>query len=507
MATRNPTKPGDDRQVLIPAVAYVRCSTDQQIDASIPAQKASIEKWATDNGYAIQRWYVDEGISGWKEDREQFQQLITDLEKRHDFQAVLCWHTNRFSRFPVLEANHYWYLLDRAGVHLATVLQGRQDWADIGSWLKASIEQHGDAQHRIKLSADVKRGKRTKAQRGEWQGRIPFGYVVADGRLQLGDPLHIEIVRRIIREYLEGRSIRGIAAGLNADGYGTLAGNSKGWSISAVHSKLTNITYTGLYRWQEVEIPGNHPAIITPADFAQVQLYLDERKRRTTPHLNGGIFLFTGLVRCGKCDSAMTGSLDRQNIYYRCANSKMKGLCTPNSFRQDEMLACVVDTIEAYWMDSETVKRLRQALRDLMEAEHPKVNAKQIESQLAALDARLAKAKRRLVEVDTDMLALVQEQIRALQGQHEQLATALRAASTPRSALYDDADRRIQTALELFSHLRGVLESADPVHQREVMRQTVSRIESWSERTPPKNHYRLDHGNIDLRTNNLFGSS
>ena len=66
---------------LVPAVAYVRCSSDAQVDASIPAQRASIEKYASDNGYRIVRWYVDEGISGWKDTREEFQRLIGDCPR------------------------------------------------------------------------------------------------------------------------------------------------------------------------------------------------------------------------------------------------------------------------------------------------------------------------------------------------------------------------------------------------------------------------------------------
>ena len=68
---------------------------------------------------------------------------MIDDANRGEFKAVLCWDADRFSRFPVLEANHYWYLLDRAGVHLATVAQGRLDFESLGGWLQASVTQYG----------------------------------------------------------------------------------------------------------------------------------------------------------------------------------------------------------------------------------------------------------------------------------------------------------------------------------------------------------------------------
>src|SRR5688572_442699 len=106
----------------IPAVAYYRMSSDRQ-ETSIAHQRTSVEHYARENGYKLLREYADEGISGWKSgERLAFQRLIEEA-KAGDFQAVLCWDQDRFSRFDPLEANHYWYLLDRAGVKLATVAQ------------------------------------------------------------------------------------------------------------------------------------------------------------------------------------------------------------------------------------------------------------------------------------------------------------------------------------------------------------------------------------------------
>jgi hypothetical protein len=70
----------------------------------------------------------------------------------------------------------------------------------------------------------------------------------------------------------------------------------------------------------------------------------------------------------------------------------------------------VVDTIESHWMNPKTVARLRKALHDLVDAETPKVDAKQLEKQLGAIAAKLTKAKARLLEVPADMIAVVSDQ-------------------------------------------------------------------------------------------------
>jgi DNA invertase Pin-like site-specific DNA recombinase len=53
-----------NQPALVPAVAYLRCSTDEQTEQSIPAQRQAIQRYAAEKGYRIIREYVDDGISG-----------------------------------------------------------------------------------------------------------------------------------------------------------------------------------------------------------------------------------------------------------------------------------------------------------------------------------------------------------------------------------------------------------------------------------------------------------
>jgi DNA invertase Pin-like site-specific DNA recombinase len=496
MANANRTKAAQAEQVLIPAVAYVRCSDEHQINASIPAQEASIEKWAAENGYRILRWYKDEGISGWKEDREQFQRLIADLEKRRDFHAVLCWHTNRFSRFPVLEANHYWFLLDRAGVHLATVAQGRQDWADIGSWLKASIEQHGDAQHRVKLSADVKRGMRRIAEQGIWSGTAPLGYRIGENRkLVLGDPADVALIVRIFEEYIRSASLRGLAHALNGEGIPTSTGGT--WGPGSLQRILTNVAYVGTFQRAGVEILNCHPAIIEVPTFDRAQVLLGQRQKITTPHENGGCFILSGLCRCGKCEGAMTG-IDSAVPRYQCSTAHRKGstACDLNLVRQDVLLEAMLAGIEQQVNTPRFVARLRERIEAFVRRDVPKVDRAKVERELATVESKLAKAKARLIEVDRDMIPLVQDSIRALLSEQARLHDAVKAVQTPAERILVEHDQRIEAMVKAFSELRQSFREADPAVVREALRQRVARVDVWATRDGigRKYPYRFDHG-------------
>ena len=227
----------------IAAVAYYRMSSDKQ-ETSIRDQKSAVEEYANQNGYKIIREYADEGVSGWKaEQRQAFQELIYDAQKRGDFKAVLCWDQDRFSRFDPMEANHYWYLLDRAGVHLATVTQGKLDWHDLGGWLTASVQQHGKAQYVKDLARNTTRGLRKRKLAGQWVGTAPYGYNLQDGQLVPGDPEKIEVVRRIFNERVQGYGLTTIAKNLNSDGITTPRG--AGWSTQSVKHILQRDAYIG----------------------------------------------------------------------------------------------------------------------------------------------------------------------------------------------------------------------------------------------------------------------
>jgi hypothetical protein len=131
-----------------------------------------------------------------------------------------------------------------------------------------------------------------------------------------------------------------------------------------------------------------------------------------------------------------------------------------------------------------------------------------MERQLGTIANKLEKAKRRLIEVPTDMIPVVSEQIRELRTQQEQMETALRTASKPRGALYVDADDRIDAAVSRFTQLRQVLARADEIQQRETIRQTVQQIEVWSTPIPSKRRgrFELERGEIVLRADNLYTS-
>ena len=152
---------------------------------------------------------------------------------------------------------------------------------------------------------------------------------------------------------------------------------------------------------------------------------------------------------------------------------------------------------------------LRDELHRQVNRDNPEVGPDEIRKQLSAIEGKLSKAKRRLVEVDTDLLPIDQEHIRDLCRQQAQLQDTLEAARMPRERIYADVDGRIDKAMQAFSRLRETLRKADPMHQRNFFQEAIQRIDVWAypHQNGKRDVYRLERGFIRLRDDNLLGSS
>jgi site-specific DNA recombinase len=182
-----------------------------------------------------------------------------------------------------------------------------------------------------------------------------------------------------------------------------------------------------------IVIPNNHPAIIDQGTFDAVQERLTARQKKTTPHVNGGKFVLTGLIRCGKCGGTMFGTIPNkgQAVQYVCSTNHQTGGCDRNASKQDTLLSAVVDAIVERFTNPAIFQRMRDTLHEKAKAATTKTNVERTRKQLTTIENKLDKAERRLVEVDSDMVPVVSGQIRELTSKRDELQAAVKAAQTP----------------------------------------------------------------------------
>ena len=193
----------------IKAVGYVRVSTEEQAreGLSLDAQEEKIRAYCTAKGWRLVRIYRDEGFSGKDLNRPGLQSLIQDL-KNDGFEAVVVAKLDRLTR----SVRDLGYLIDDLfdGVALASVEESL-DTTTAGGRFVLHILGAVAQWERETIAERTRNTLRFKRERGEWVGRVPYGFKIGpDGRL-VEDPEEIKNIQRMKRLRRRGRSYREIA--------------------------------------------------------------------------------------------------------------------------------------------------------------------------------------------------------------------------------------------------------------------------------------------------------
>lgn len=458
---------------LTKAVAYYRMSSDKQ-ETSIADQRSAVQDYANEKGYQIIREYQDAGVSGWKsEERKQFQRMIDDAQ-HGQFQAVLCWDIDRFSRFPVLEANHYFYLLDSAGVHLSTVAQGRLDFDSIGGLLQASVTQFGKSEYCRDLARNTSRGLRKRREAGKWVGGVPLGYRCDDGVLVHGPPEELALVRRIFGTRAKGYGIHTIAKKLNEEGL--LTSYSKPWSYSAVDRILRNETFIGNTVVKEsrarfccsmepgARAEGTHEPIIDCDLWEKVQA-MTSRPRKSHDRQGTRSSPLAGLLFCGSCGGPMYQTTPHpNNRYFVCSTAHKARGCGKNTINADKLEDAIYTKLRKTLL-ADSLEKLTVAIQRILDRRpKPDDNSKQI----SKLDRQIERAASRLLTVNDSLVPDLEKQLLALKQQRESLA----APKAPQASL-PSAEKIAAQVWEL----ERVIREASPPEARNVLQQIIDRVE------------------------------
>jgi DNA invertase Pin-like site-specific DNA recombinase len=250
------------------AVGYIRVSTKEQAGEDkfgIEAQKQSILLYANDNGYQIVKWFSDEGVSGVKEERPAFDDILFGEVTNPPFEAVIVAKSDRVARDTKLYF-YYLYLLEKKNIKLISVSE-KFDSDDGLANIYRSLMLFVAEQERRNIASRTSKGRRVKAHAGGYSGgRSPYGYRVQNGNLVLNDE-EVPIVKMVFKGLDANKTLWAIAEELNAAGYKTRKG------IPFRESNIRSIRdnrpfYEGMYKYGKDMnyVPGVHEPILRKED-------------------------------------------------------------------------------------------------------------------------------------------------------------------------------------------------------------------------------------------------
>ena len=347
---------------------YVRLSRDddKRNYVSIENQKLIINQYAGDHGVVIDRWYEDDGISGYIFDRPGFQQMMADLDKNIDTVYV-----KDFSRLGRHNAKVL-LLLDEfqeRGKHLIVIddnydsMDSSDDTIGIKTWFNERYVKD--------TSKKIKRALGARQKEGTLITRAPFGYRrnPKDKTILEIVPKEADYIKKIYDLYLSGSGYRKIATYLTEqraptpsmiqrereieEGRLSKRKVASRWSDAMIKEILDNDFYIGTFRLKkrarntvhgkDKRVPkeeqcifeNHHPAIIDKATFSLVQ-ELKEKRNRTNYRGSRGQWFgseipnpFGCCLFCKDCGSRLTPikrqTSSKERKYYICTTYNTKG--------------------------------------------------------------------------------------------------------------------------------------------------------------------------------------
>ena len=304
------------------AAAYIRVSTDDQLEYSPDSQLNKIMEYAKNNDINIPKKFVfreNEGISGKKASkRPQFMRMIgTAKKKPKPFDIIIVWKFSRFARNRRDSIVYKSMLRKQCGIDVVSVTEQLSD--DKMSIIVEAMIEAMDEYYSINLGEEVKRGMGEKVRRGEPVTPPAFGYFMKDKKYYI-NPDTSSTVKMMFSDFINGMGCRAIAEKLNSMGIRTKMGGL--WENRSVEYVLRNPVYIGKIRWNPKGITGRnynsediilsdgkHEPIIDFYTWKKAQNCFTVNKKMygniTGKKLNSD-FMLQGLIKCSSCGANLT---------------------------------------------------------------------------------------------------------------------------------------------------------------------------------------------------------
>lgn len=356
--------------------AYIRLSREDEDMRGVTSESVETQKWIIDkhikglDDAELVGYYIDDGYSGTRLDRPDFQRLQGDFENKV-INCIIVKDLSRLARNNEDAGKLIFVIFPFYNIRFISVNDKVDSFLNPSSVHNLTIHFKNimNDEYSRDLSKKVRSASAARRRKGEFLGAFaPYGYKKDTDdihRLVIDEEVACW-VRLIYKKFIEGLNYTQIARKLTELGAPTpLAHKKKNhpkfglpkefevklWSATTVKSILTSDVYIGnltqskyakvsykskTVRMQDerewITVENTHEAIIAKEEFDAVQEIIRSNRRIQSPSKQQNPL--AGIIKCGRCKRAMAITEYRgegsYRAYYCTTYHKHKDLCERN---------------------------------------------------------------------------------------------------------------------------------------------------------------------------------
>lgn len=453
-------------------ILYARKSSnseDRQVQ-SIGDQLKALRGLASGRGLDVVAELSESRSAKQPGNRPVFQQMLEAI-RTGEADAILCWSVNRLSRNPE-ESGILMGMLQRGQLKVIQTID--REYRPEDNVLLLTFESGVANQYIVDLSKNVRRGMRSKVEKGWYPHRAPEGYRNnKEERMIEVDEERFPLIRRAWDLMLTGAyTVPQVRNELTAWGYRTRQHKRLGGgpvSRTALFDLFHNPFYYGMFLHAGELHPGAHRPMVTKEEFDRVQKFL---ARGTTVQSNSKEFAFTGLIRCGTCGCAVTAEEKIKRYkstghsaayrYYHCTGHKgCQKISVTEAYIERQILA----KLEACHLPPEAEEWARAALADWERRDASAEGAGEL--QRAQILAAARKRRDRLFEMRQDG-EIEREEFAERKAKLDAEIREIESAGKATEGRRKSARTSVENALAFCSNARERFAHGDARDKREV---------------------------------------
>lgn len=331
----NPTKANEKARIRVAAYCRVSSDSDEQLESYAAQVNHYTARIAEQPDWELADIYADEAVTGTRNDtREEFQRMLTDCRKGR-IDRILVKSISRFSR-NTQDSLQAVRELSSLGVEIVFEKENISTVGMSSEFMLGTYSSFAQKESES-ISGNMRWSYKRRMERGEVITTSPaFGYDFRNNTLYV-NAAESEVVKRIFRDYLQGKGVTEIARELSLEQIPRKEGSAS-WGHNTIAYILSNEKYIGDAVMQKsymtdslpftkkpnrgerdrYYLHNSHEPIISREDFAQAQALI---ANRNFPKSGRERYPFTKKIICGHCGSVFRRKHNSGGkIYWVCRN-------------------------------------------------------------------------------------------------------------------------------------------------------------------------------------------